>query len=162
MKEWWDGLGERERLILGVSTLLAVPLLVWALLWWPLAGAVERVEQEVAEQREQLRWMQAAAAEVSQLRGSGAQAAGLGGRSLLAVVDQSARAAGLGAGLKRVEPESADAVRVRLEGVSFDAVVTWLDVLSRQFGVLASLVSIEREATPGQVTVRLTLHAAAA
>lgn len=162
MKEWWDGLGTRERLILIAGVAIVVPLLLWALLWRPLVGGVERLEADVAAQREQLRWMQNAAAEIDQLRGSGAQAtAGLGGRSLLAVVDQSARGAGLGSGLKRIEPESADAVRVRLEGVSFDAVVTWLDELSRQFGVYASLVSIEREPVPGQVSVRLTLHAAA-
>lgn len=161
MKEWWDGLGTRERLILIAGVAVVVPLLLWALLWRPLVGGVERLEADVATQREQLRWMQNAAAEIDQLRGSGAQAAGLGGRSLLAVVDQSARGAGLGSGLKRIEPESADAVRVRLEGVSFDAVVTWLDELSRQFGVYASLVSIEREPVPGQVSVRLTLHAAA-
>lgn len=162
MKEWWDGLGTRERLILIAGVAIVVPLLLWALLWRPLVGGVERLESDVAAQREQLRWMQNAAAEIDQLRGSGAQAAaGLGGRSLLAVVDQSARGAGLGSGLKRIEPESADAVRVRLEGVSFDAVVTWLDELSRQFGVYASLVSIEREPVPGQVSVRLTLHAAA-
>lgn len=161
MKEWWDGLGTRERLILAAGALVVVPLLLWALLWRPLVGGVARLEQDVSVQREQLRWMQNAAAEIGQLRGSGAQAAGgLGGRSLLAVVDQSARGAGLGNGLKRIEPESTDAVRVRLEGVPFDAVVQWLDELSRQFGVLASLVSIEREAAPGQVNVRLTLHAA--
>lgn len=160
MKDWWDGLGTRERLILAAGALIVVPLLLWALLWRPLVGGVERLERDVEAQREQLRWMQNAAAEINQLRGSGAQAAGLGGRSLLAVVDQSARGAGLGSGLKRIEPESADAVRVRLEGVSFDAVVTWLDELSRQFGVYASLVSIERETTPGQISVRLTLHAA--
>lgn len=162
MKEWWDGLGTRERLILIGGVAIVVPLLLWALLWRPLVGGVERLEQDVATQREQLRWMQNASAEIDRLRGSGAQAAaGLGGRSLLAVVDQSARGAGLGNGLKRIEPESTDAVRVRLEGVGFDAVVTWLDQLSRQFGVYASLVSIEREPTPGQVSVRLTLHAAA-
>jgi general secretion pathway protein M len=160
MKEWWDGLGTRERLILAAGALLTVPLLLWALLWRPLVGGVGRLEQEVDAQREQLRWMQDAAAEINQLRGSGTQAVGLGGRSLLAVVDQSARGAGLGNGLKRIEPESADAVRVRLEGVGFDAVVTWLDELARTFGVYASLVSIEREPTAGQVSVRLTLHAA--
>jgi general secretion pathway protein M len=160
MKEWWDGLGTRERLILAAGALIVVPLLLWALLWRPLVGGVERLEQDVESQREGLRWMQNAAAEINQLRGSGSQAAaGLGGRSLLAVVDQSARSAGLGNGLKRVEPESADAVRVRLEGVSFDAMVTWLDELARQFGVFASLVSVERETTPGQVSVRLTLRA---
>lgn len=160
MREWWEGLGTRERFIAIAGTLVLVPFLLWLLLWRPLVGGVNRLEQEVATQRESVLWMQNAAAELQRLRGSGGQAdAGLGGRSLLAVVDQSARSAGLGNGLKRIEPDSADSVRVRLEGVAFDALVQWLDQLSRQHGILATLVSIEREAGPGQVNVRLTLAA---
>ncbi|MBI5041756.1 MAG: type II secretion system protein M [Gammaproteobacteria bacterium] len=159
MKEWWSALGTRERLMLGGGALLLVPLLLWALAWQPLASGAHQLETEVAAQREALQWMRSAAAELQQLRGSGAQvSAGMGGRSLLAVVDQSARAAGLGNGLKRIEPDSATAVRVRLEGVAFDAVVTWLDELSRQFGVLATLVTVERAVGSAQVNVRLTLQ----
>lgn len=160
MRAWFDSLGTRERMILAAAVALLIPLLVWALLWQPLAGSVQRLEDEVAQQRETLVWMQRSAAEVKQLRGSGdTAAAGLGGRSLLAAVDQSARTAGLGSGVKRIEPESADAVRVTLEGVSFDTVLAWLDALGREFGVAAGMVSVEREAVPGQVRMRLTLHA---
>jgi general secretion pathway protein M len=160
VRAWFDSLGTRERMILAAGLALLIPLLVWALLWQPLAGSVDRLEEEVAQQRETLAWMQRAAAEVKRLRGSGGTAAaGLGGRSLLAVVDQSARAAGLGGGVKRIEPESADAVRVTLEGVAFDTVLTWLDALGRDFGVAAGMVSVEREPVPGQVRMRLTLHA---
>lgn len=162
MREWWDALATRERLILIAGSALLTLILLWALLWQPLVGSVRELESEVATQRDNLRWMQQSAAELQQLRGSGAlAAAGLGGRSLLAVADQSARSAGLGNGLKRIEPEGADAVRVRLEGVSFDAMVGWLDGLSREAGVFASSIAIERGAALGQVNVRLTLQAAA-
>ena len=159
MKEWWATLGTRERLIASAGAAALVPLLLWALIWQPLASGVRQLETEVATQRVDLQWMRNAAAELQQLRGTGAQAnAGLGGRSLLAVVDQSARAAGLGNGIKRIEPDSATAVRARLEGVAFDAVVKWLDELSRQFGVSATLVTVERAQSAGQVYVRLTLQ----
>lgn len=162
MREWFESLDTRQRMILVVGSLLLVPFLLWLLLWRPLVGSVDQLENEVQAQRDTLLWMQKAAIEIRALRGSGAggKAAGLGGRSLLAVVDQSARSAGLGNGMKRIEPESADAVRVRLEGVSFDAVLRWLDEMARQFGVTASMASIEREAAPGQVNMRLTLQAA--
>lgn len=159
MKAWWTALGTRERLILIGGALVLLPLLLWALLWQPLANGVQRLETEVAAQRESLQWMRNAAVELQQLRGQSAQAsAGLGGRSLLAVIDQAARAAGLGSGIKRIEPDGSSAVRARLEGVSFDAVVKWLDDMSRQFGVSATLVSIERTQSAGQVNARLTLQ----
>lgn len=161
MKDWWNAQGTQERLFLGIGGVVVALIMVWAVLWQPLVSAVRQLQDEVAAQRENLSWMQASAAELQQLRGSGASAAGLGGRSLLAVADQSARSVGLGNGLKRIEPESADAVRVRLEGVAFDTVLQWLDGLAREAGVLASSVSVERAATPNQVNVRLTLSAGA-
>lgn len=162
MREWFESLDTRQRLILVLGSALLVPFLLWLFLWRPLVGSVDQLQDEVQAQRETLLWMQKAAVEIRSLRGSaqGAQTGGLGGRSLLAVVDQSARSAGLGNGLKRIEPESADAVRVRLEGVAFDAVLRWLDELVRQFGVTANMASIEREGAPGQVNMRLTLQAA--
>ncbi len=160
MREWFESLGTRERLLLAVGVAAAIPLLLWALLWQPLVSGVRALESEVQAQRETVQWMQQAAVELRALQGSGVQAAaGLGGRSLLAVVDQSARSAGLGTGLKRIEPDSADSVRVRLEAVSFDTALGWLDQLTRQYGVTPTTVSIEREASPGQVNMRLTLQA---
>lgn len=162
MREWWDALGTRERLMLMAGAAALLLVLLWALAWQPLVSEVRRLEDEVAAQRENLRWMQTAAAELQQLRGAGgAAAAGLGGRSLLAVADQTARSAGLGNGLKRIEPDGADAVRVRLEGVPFDTVVVWLDSLAREAGVTANSVTVERTEAPGMVNVRLTLQAGA-
>ncbi len=59
---------------------------------------------------------------VPQLRDSSAAAA-RDGRSLLALVDATARASGVGEALLRVEPVSAAQVRVYFEGAGFDALV---------------------------------------
>lgn len=159
MKEWLANLAPRERRILVGGAVALVLLLFYLVVWQPLHTGVAQMRSSVAEQRDTLRWMREAAAEVKSLATSGGQGgAGLGGRSLLAVVDQSARSSNLGPALKRVEPEGQDSVRVRLEGASFDAMVGWLSGLARGSQVFATSLSIERADANGQVDARLTLH----
>ena len=54
---------------------------------------------------------------------------------MLAVTDSTARAGGLAAELKRVEPEGRDSVRVWLDGAAFDVLVKWLVTLSSTHGI---------------------------
>lgn len=160
MKSWWLSREPREQWILGTGGVLALVILLWSMAWAPLTDQVSALQTDVDEQQENLAWMRQAAGEVIALRGrGGTTVAGLQGRSLLAVVDQSARQAGMGSALKRVEPDGNSKVRVRFEGVPFDALVVWLDQIRRQYGIQAVQASVETAGAAGLVTARLTLLA---
>jgi general secretion pathway protein M len=143
MREWLESLEERERLV-----------------WLPVHAGYSNLKANVAEQKSTAEWMQRSAAQLAALKGSGGQAsAGLGGRSLLAVTDSTARAGGLGAELKRVEPEGQDSVRVWLDGAPFDVLVKWLSTLSSTHGIQVDTATLERSEVAGRVDARLTLQA---
>jgi len=163
MKHWWQGLAARERLLLGAGGLLALILLGWALLWSPFSQHVAELGGSISEQRATYQAMREDAGRIRQLQaGGGARPAGLGGRSLLAVVDQSVRASRLAPALRHLEPEGRDRVRLRLEGVAFDDLVLWLDQLQARHGIRAEAVDAEAAEAPGRVDVRLTLVAPSA
>lgn len=159
MKDWFLGLAMRERVIVAGGAAFLLILILWLGAWVPLSERVDQLEQTVTVQQETLDWMRNATAEIQQLRRQGGApvATGLGGRSLLAVVDQAAKSAGLSSGLKRIEPEGTDRVRVRFEQIPFDTFMRWLDSLNRQYGVFTQTITVEREEAPGRVNVRLTL-----
>jgi general secretion pathway protein M len=101
--------------------------------------------------------MKQTAAQVKALqRSGGAAARGLGGRSLLAVVDQSARSGGLGDAIKRIEPEGSKGAKVWLEGVAFDPMILWLGKLTKTYGIGTGVITIEPQGG-GRVNARLTL-----
>lgn len=163
MKAWLAGLEPRERMLVLAAMGALVLLLVYALLLQPFYSKHSKLRNSVAEQHQTLQWMQQNAATVRQLQGSGqAASTGLAGRSLLSVADASARSAGLGPALKRVEPEGSSGVRVWLDGAAFDSVIGWLDSMGRQYGVDIESVSFEQSGASGRVNVRLTLQAPAA
>jgi len=160
MREWLESLEARERmLVMGGSALLVVFLLL-VLVWLPVRAGYSNLKASVAEQRETAAWMQRSAQQLAGLkRSGGTDSAGLGGRSLLAVTDSTARAGGLGAELKRVEPEGRDSVRVWLDGAAFDVLVKWLATLSSTHGIQVDSATFERSDVAGRVDARLTLQA---
>jgi len=160
MRDWLEGLGPRERLLVVTGAGLLLLFLLFALVWLPLRSGYMDLRASVAEQQDTVAWMQRGVQQLAQLKRSGATAgAGLGGRSLLAVTDSTARANGLAAELKRVEPEGKDSVRVWLEGAPFDVLVEWLGTLSTAHGIQVDSATLERNNSPGRVNARLTLQA---
>ncbi|NNJ94968.1 MAG: type II secretion system protein M [Halobacteria archaeon] len=160
MKEWFLGLGSREQMMVGAGAGMLVLLLIYALVWAPLAGGYDTMKTRVSAQRDTAAWVDGGAQTLQQLKRRGPAARGLGGKSLLAMADSTARSNGLGPSLKRVEPEGSRNVRVWLEDASFDLVVKWLATLSTSYGIETDTATMERiPDVAGKINARLTLQA---
>lgn len=163
MRDKWHRLTLRERWLVGGGSALALALLLYALLWHPFYKRLNELRQTVVEQRAALHWMRQAAVEVkrlSALTDTASQAAQRGGQSLLTLVDQTARTAGLSSALTRVEPQGDAQLRISLEKANFDTLVRWLGALEQEYGVAIVNVVVERQGGSGQVDVRLILQSA--
>jgi general secretion pathway protein M len=156
MKDWFAGLEPRERQLVTGGGVVLLVLLLYLMIWAPIAGNYQALNEGVSEQRKTLAWMKQAAAELKLLQRSGPTTQGLGGRSLLSVVDQSARSGGLGPAIKRIEPEGGKSVKVWLEGVAFDPMILWLGKITRTYQIETSIITIEPQGG-GRVNARLTL-----
>ena len=158
MKAWWEGLSHRERLLTAGGAVFTLVLLLYALAWQPFQASHRRLRQSVAEQRAELAAMRQMAAEIKRLGGSGVTtSAPVDGRSLLTLVDQTARAAGLGAALKRVAPQGENRLGVQFDAVEFDKLVPWLNQLERDYRIVIVNLSVDRAAL-GRVNARLTVE----
>lgn len=156
---WWNGLAPNERRMLGLGAPIVVLLLGWALIWHPLATRRAELERSVENQRHDLAYVRTGAAEIESLRATGTRSrADREGKSLLALADATARGGGLEAALKRVEPVGTRGVRVSFEAANFDALVGWIESLSKTFGVEVSDFSADRADGIGLVNARVTLQ----
>jgi general secretion pathway protein M len=156
---WWQGLSERDRRILTIGAPVVFLLLGWSFVWYPLAHARAQLQSDVERARGDLAWMQQAAGEAAALRAKGARGqVDRQGKSLLALADVSARAAGLADALKRVEPSGPKSVRVSFDTANFDALIGWVDGLGRDYGVQANDLSADRVEGIGLVNARVVLE----
>jgi general secretion pathway protein M len=78
--------------------------------------------------------------------------------SLLVFVDRTARSAGLGPAVKRVEPQGVNQLQMRLEQVSFDQMLRWLGNLEQEHGITLINAVVDRQTESGRVDARLVLQ----
>lgn len=150
----WDALPVRDRRALLLMTAVLAVALAWWLVVAPVRDYAAGEVQRLAAEQDNLAWMQANASAARQ-----AARAGRGlpaGQSLLAVINASAREAGLN--LQRFEPEGEQKVRVTLENAVFTDVMRWVVGLESRYGVVVlSLNADHPPAQPGLANIRLTL-----
>lgn len=157
--EWWQKQSERDRRVLAVGAAVVALLLAWAFVWYPLARAREQLESRVEHERTDLAWMLRSGGELQDLRAKGARGkVDRQGKSLFALADVTARGAGLGAALKRVEPTGPKSVRASFEAANFDALIGWVDALARDYAVQTTDFSADRVEAIGTVNARVVLE----
>jgi general secretion pathway protein M len=159
IRAWWNALPLREQRIVAVGVIIVAAMLGWALIWHPLAMKRAELREAVDGQRRDLAYVRIATAEVDRLRSVSKHSRGdRQGRSLLALADASARAGGLESALRRVEPVGSSSVRVSFEFASFDALIGWIEGLTRDYGIEATDFSADRADGVGLVNARVTLQ----
>jgi len=159
LRQWWEGLAERERRILlwggGVS---AVLLLVFGM-WLPLEEAIKREKARYQGLQTSLAEMRRQAAEVARLRQQGVgQSRSSSGQSLIAILEQQVTAAGLKNHLKRMQPDGDRRLQLQFQAVSFDALVTLLQRLANRHGLVIASFTITPVDKPGRVDARLVIE----
>lgn len=153
--DWFRRLSMRDRRMLtfgAVAALLVLCLAVMLPLEHSVAAATGRIERKRAD----LDWMRGIAPE---LAAAGPVATSGGGReSLVVVIDQTAREAGLGQNLTSSEPSGDGGLRVRLERASFDSIMAWLARLAEHHNVRVETATFDAAGEPGLVTASVVLH----
>ena len=153
----WLALEPRERRVLTVTIVVLTAFLFYILLWSRMQSDLGRLRVSVPKDQARLSLMRAQATQVVQLRAQGVTGRTQGG-NILSVIEQTAAARGLKQAITRMEPEGANNVRLNLDSVSFNALVTWLGDLQKQNGIRVDNTTLEALPAPGMVRARLLLR----
>ncbi len=157
MKDWFDKLQQREQhFILAGGAVLGL-FFLYILLWLPFSNSIEESHKRVVSQEKILQWMKFSAEEI-RLQGSAHASIPVGNRSLLTLISQTSKSAGLGENMKRVEEDGRNKARVWLEQADFGKLVLWLGSLQNSHAINATQVTVDRQAANGLVNVRLLLE----
>jgi general secretion pathway protein M len=158
MKEWWEGLSDRERRLIGLGTGALIIILLYV-------GALDPLQRNVvsafAERDAQLGLMhklQQIAAEAESLKAQQVDSGALPeGMTLQAAVETSAQAAALGEELLSVTADDPHTVKVVIQEAPLDNVIMWLVTLRQQYGARVQLLEATRGSDPGMGQFAVTL-----
>jgi general secretion pathway protein M len=154
---WFNAQSPRDQRVALIGAVIGLIVLVLAI-FVPLDTSVARASARVQHKESDLAWMRMVA---PQLAAAGAAVtAPTSQRSLIVVIDSSARESGLGSALNSTEPGGPGALRVRLDKASFDTLVAWLAKLSQQNGIRVQDATIDAAGPPGLVNAGIVLRTA--
>jgi len=160
MKRWFLSLQSRERLLVAAAAIVAGGGLFFLAVWEPLNQSVTELRDRADSQRELAMWLGEVKQRANELRQrGGGDPVKARDRSLLSVVDETSRNAGLGNAVTRIQPEGDNRAAVTLEDAAFNQLVFWLHELETQYGIRATALSVNRdEEAAGVVQARMTLE----
>ncbi len=159
MKQWWDAREPRERRVLVIGAVIAAVALLYSLLWQPLQKRIGRQQAALAEQRQTLQWMRQSSSELARLRAKRQRPQSAeSDRSLLGLLESSAREQGLRDRIARMEPAGDDLVQVSLRDVSFDHAIAWIATLHGRYGIEVGESSFADAGNADTVNATLTLR----
>ncbi len=156
LKVRFMALQPRERMIIVAGTILALLTAIYTLGIAPMNKAVAERNGRIEQKQQDLAWMQGVAAQLSAL-GSTQPTINSSGESMVVLIANSVSGGNLGSALTGQTPDGPNGVRVRFEGVQFDALVLWLGALQKEYGIHVTAADISRTAQSGQVNASLTL-----
>lgn len=155
-KAAWDGRPARERQAIGAAAFVALPLLVYLLLWQPAHSAVSKLSASLPVMRTQAAQMRSQAEEAEVLRQQ-SQPAVLDAIALKAAVEKSAVQYQLRDAMDRLDALDPNSVRAGFSSVSYARWLRWVRALQQEQHVRIDSLDITALPTAGMVKINATL-----
>ena len=153
-----QNLNKNQKLLAIIGSVFFLALLLYTILWLPFSLHVDNLHTTVNKKKSLEKWMLSASQEANYLKQLNLNGSpGNSGKSLLSIVDNSAKMANLQDSVKRTEPDKENKVKIRLEQVGFDDMVVWLEKLSIENNINVVTISVDSQQTTGIVNTRVTL-----
>ena len=149
MKAWWLGLNQREQQLVAALGVFVVIFVLYRVIWQPLNENIAKYEQKIDNQQELLSWMEQ---EISRYQAlSGGQKTSARSGSLTSIVNQAAARTGIT--ITRIQPQGDD-MQVWIENVAFNVLLSWLEGLANQQGLVIKNIDLDSGDNAGEVRVR--------
>jgi len=156
-RQWFMQRQPRERVILAIGAAAVLCALCYVLLFAPLSSAVTAREKRIEQKQNDLLWMQSVAPQLTAFNANPAMR-NSSGESMVVLVANTASSGNVAAALTGQTPDGPNGVRVRFEGVQFDALVVWLGALQKDYGIRITAAELSRTAQAGLINASFTLE----
>ncbi|MFD2165435.1 type II secretion system protein GspM [Thalassotalea euphylliae] len=147
MKQWWQQLQQRERiLVIAMAAVIGVFILYQGI-WSPINNGLTKADQKLERTEQLLSYVQQTTSQLKNTQGVKRTSSG----SLSSVVNRVARQHNIT--IDRVQPNGDD-LQVWIDEVAFNQLLRMLTQLSEQHGLSVSNIDISKGNNEGIVKVR--------
>ncbi len=156
MNIWWQGLAQRERMLVGSMGVLMVIAMVYFFVLEPLFSGATSYRERVVTAESNLDYMKRVAPTLKQTGESSGKPTAGANRTLLSIVDQTTKQFALTTSSST--QSGTDKIRVQFPASSFNAMINWFGELHTKHNVQIDAVNLIREdGSPGVVSGSVTI-----
>jgi len=158
LQKQYEMLPVRDRGILKVAGIILILCIIYFAMWVPASDYMENAQQDLAQNTKLMLLVKQNKALLSALSRTSGPSSGvktLTSQQLVSSVTNLAKKNGVM--LKRFEPSGDKKIKVWVDNVSFDKMMTWLSALKKSLNIVVEQISVEKDDAAGQVSSRLTL-----
>lgn len=148
-KGQFDDLDSREKFLAAGGGIALIILLFVFLLLMPAYEKATTLRKEIELNQEDVSWMQNASTQLKNKSGT-SNFSGIN-RSLLALLDEQFKTAGLAGSVKSIQPDGKNKAKVRLENCAFDSLVTLIGKLENDNNVAVLRTNLKNADTSGRI-----------
>ena len=154
---WFYGLSRSEQKLLSIGTVMIISALLWVLLYQPIVAHIDSqitIKNRLQSQLTQMQNMSGTAVnnDFTSLQPIPT------GVTFSSWVDQQLRAVNLQEMVNRTEPINERSLSIWLQGVPFDQVIDWLQIMSKKYAVQADQIDVNVvDSALGLTNIRMRL-----
>ncbi len=152
----WTHLSARDRWALGGLSVFLLLVILYICIVSPIVQYQQTASKRYLNSVELDSWIDSHRARLDAPNTNDAQISKRRGRSLVAIVSETSREYQLD--ISRVEPKEQNIVRLWLDSVKFNDLLTWFGILYEQYGIAIQEISIDQTDTAGVVRVNVTFR----
>jgi general secretion pathway protein M len=152
----WTRISARDRWALGGLAFFLILIVLYIAIVRPINQYRQNATSRYTSNAELVTWIESNRARLSAPNTNDTQVSNRRGRSLVAIFNESSREYQLD--ISRVEPKAQNMVRLWLDAVKFNDLITWFGVLHEEYGIAIQDISIDQTDTAGVVRVNVTFR----
>ncbi|QBR83672.1 type II secretion system protein M [Legionella israelensis] len=155
MKNYWSGLNERERWMVGIAGICLIVYLFYLLIYAPLKNSVIEKSTQLVEKKDTVVWMQQA----KKRKHSTITRKTISNSQLLTLLSDRLKADNLQKYNHQIEQTGAGDIQLSFNEVPFKALLQWLEDLNKNYAMTIKQLNAERSETTGMVKLTLVISA---
>ncbi|MBA6350530.1 type II secretion system protein GspM [Colwellia sp. BRX9-1] len=149
MKTWWQQLKSSEQRLVAMMSFVVVLFLFYSAVWQPLVTNTDKAQQKIMRQQALYTWVQENTLRYQQSQKRVASSAS--NASLSSIVNSSAGRNNIS--IARLQPQGED-LQVWIDEVPFTQLLSWLEFLANNEGLLVKSIDLSKADRNGVVRVR--------
>jgi len=154
IQQWFLMLTTREKVIVVGGGFFTVIMLLWGMVYEPLKNQHSKLNSDIIERTNELRWMQASSQQIKQAKNNPKPSKPVAKGTPSSIINQQLRRFGLQTSAKMSGRKKVD---LRLKGVQADKVMKLLGILEMQYSIYVLSLEITPKNTTGKINANIKL-----